>query len=332
MQSFRYCIIAVFSAAYALLLSSLNPVYFKDRANYYLYVENIDSLLSDRLGPGFMFNEPLFLYLNEFLSVWFSPDFVISLYVFFIAFSSFFFVAYFSRNLIVCLLGIICLFFNPFAYSIQLGALRQGLCVAVLLWGVVASASRYNLMLISVVLGFVHSSFFLIAGLFFIEWFAARMLDGSLIRRLGLQCISAVVLSLFAFSLVKYFGLRQGDALSSAEGAGSGALFALFFLMALFLVFMLVAQRWDLKARELIVFVLIGLIYYLAMYFLSAFAGRLIQTFIIPLVAVLVLRANLINVIFLFGFALVSVFLFVNGGAASIMNCVYPISESIICG
>ena len=76
----------VFSSFFAILyvyiyLRVPNEI-LRDRPNYILYASNYEFLLDERLSGSFLFNEPLFLLINQFLASFSLPETVPLIFVF----------------------------------------------------------------------------------------------------------------------------------------------------------------------------------------------------------------------------------------------------------
>ena len=174
LEFFFYFLISLF---YGYIFILIPHHYFKDRANYLLYAENYDFFISLKNGSSYLTGEVLFLYINKFFSIFFSPENIVYLFVFFINFSLCFVFFYSYKRRIFPFLILLAYCFLPFGFSYQLGSLRQSLAISIFLFSV-CYIRKINIFLIviSIILGFIHTSFFiltlfLVADYIFLKFF-----------------------------------------------------------------------------------------------------------------------------------------------------------------
>lgn len=309
---------ALFASFYALTLASIPDDYFNDRGNYLKHIERSESVVGEfDFDLSFLFSEPLYYGFNALLGVFLEGSTVIAVYVWFIAFTFSFFVFYFSRNPLMAILGAGIILFTPNLWGMQLGSIRQGVVASTLFWGFFFF--RYGsgkFLALSCFLGFVHVSgfllFFVISTDYFLRAFGRRL---SLFWR-GL-IVSAVILFIWSgFIFISPFLDPKHTQYAERSSNVGGGLFV-FYIVFLFLFFLRQSRRITLSSLEQ--FGVLGVFTYLGMYFFVPIAGRWLDYFVFPLVLFLVSRFTYRNFALSILFLSVSVYLFFNGGAESIM-------------
>ncbi len=105
----------------------------KDRANYIIYANDPDFFLNNYDGIALFFNEPIFLLLNKFYTLYFSPDVVPLIFVLLNTSALMFFLIKESKNLSLFFLGLIFVIVCPYLFQSQLTALRQTLAISIFL-------------------------------------------------------------------------------------------------------------------------------------------------------------------------------------------------------
>ena len=74
---------SLLSFIYIFIYTNIPNEYLRDRGNYIVYAKEIDYFLTRYDGIDVFFNEPIFLYLNKFLSNYFYYDNIPIFFVFF---------------------------------------------------------------------------------------------------------------------------------------------------------------------------------------------------------------------------------------------------------
>lgn len=264
------------SLVYASFLFILQDDFFKDRGNYVNYaLYNLDVM--DRYsGLSFLFNEPLFLIYNRVLTVFFPPELVPRVTVFFISFTFMFFIARHSKKLFLFGLGGVSLLFVYFTFHQQLVVLRQGLATALLLWFVCCFFYKKYFLLLVLFLGFIHTSFFLVFFVICADKLLSFFLK-DIKYRVFCLIASMFFMSFFMLQVAEFLGVRQATAshLVSNDNSGGG------FLLFLFLSFFLYLRGMDnVSCNRYGYMTLIGFSIYLAFYFTVPVSGRMIGTFL----------------------------------------------------
>lgn len=292
--------------------------YFKDRVNYLSYAENYDLFISLKSGDSFLTGESLFLYINKFLAIFFTPENVVYFFVFFINFILCFLFFNYSRKIVLPFFSLLAFFLLPFGFSYQLGSLRQSFAVSIFLL-LVYYIKKVNIFLIlfSIFLGFIHTSFFiitpfLISDYVFLKFFPeSRVLD-----RVGLQIILAILFGLLLSLISSLFSVDKLD--EYLQYSSGGGLFFIFFIPFLILNFY---KYYINKRVDYITFLaIIGLIIYIIFYFLTPIAGRVITIFLPFIFLSLINRVDTLNILLLLYSIFIGGWLFFNGSYLAIMT------------
>lgn len=300
----------LFASLYGLWLASLSNALFRDRENYMVYATKPDELLALRgQNPFFFLFEPLFLILNNFFLLLFNnPEFTISIFVFFIAFS----VCYFCirRNNLV-LFGVfmlVFLFVQTQSLAMQLVTLRQGLGLAFLLLLVPSIKKKKHLVLLLLLCGLIHTSFFIVAFFYVIyQYIYVNFRWSSNIKMMAFVAVG-LAFSLSLFSLMNLVDAKQnyqGFQFSSGGGA--------FLLWLIVFVYIQLFKKRQGNIKLMYDLAFIGLVIYLTGYFFTPISGRIIGTFIPFIMIVLLNKATFRDVSFLFILLIVNALLYVRG-------------------
>ncbi len=277
--------ILLFSFLYSFLLACAIPVdAVLDRVNYLTYAADSEIIITRYLSNGLIsliFNEPIWLGLNFFLSLLFSPENTVSVIVFISSFLSSYFVLRVSPKNIVFLLFIL---FVPQVIGKYIVHLRQGLAISVFLvgWYMTNIKLRYLLFFIT---PFIHSSFFFVLVLFFFTDASLKMKLARDIRSILVICVG-LALGVGLSYIASFFGARQATEYQFTSDSVSGIGF-LFWLGTLSLYWL----QGRVFARKH-AFSISAIIFYLSTYFFLEVSGRIFESMIaIVLLASIDLRA-----------------------------------------
>jgi len=258
------------SLAYGYFLSQLPGVHFKDFNNYLIVAEGAGLILLQNADDGFLrllSNEPVWLLLNTGLSLFLDPDAVVRFIIFCGASSVAWLIL---RHYPQYTIWLILFMFLPQVIKNYLVHLRQGVAVAVFLWGWF-SARRFTRCLLIGLTPLIHASFFFILILIILAS-VLRLIRFSLNLKLIIYLASGIF---FAFSLSilsEMFGARQSEQYAFERAAVSGLGF---FLWALVLAVMLSADNKWLQDHHFE----IGIVcFYLATYWLIEVAARIFES------------------------------------------------------
>lgn len=315
LELFFYFLISLF---YGYIFILIPHDYFKDRLNYLSYAENYDFFISLKEDSSYLIGEILFLYINKFFSIFFSPENVVYLFVFIVNFTLCFVFFFSYKRKIFPFFILLAYFLLPFGFSYQLGSLRQSLAISIFLFAVcyIKKVNIY-LIVISIILGMIHTSFFIVTLFLFADYIFLKFFsEEKLFYRIGLHLFLAVILGLFLSLISNLFSVNKLD--DYLEYDSGGGLFFLFFIP--FFVAN-IYRYYKSKAVDYFVFLsIIGVLIYIVLYFLSPISGRVITIFLPFIFLSLINRVDIINICLLIYSLIVGSWLFLNGGYMAIMN------------
>lgn len=278
-------LILLLSFLYSFSLTYIIPVdAVVDRVNYLTYAADSEIIVAKYLLSGtgsLIFNEPVWLALNVFLSFFFSPENTVRVIIFISSFLSSFFVLRFSPKNILFLLFIL---FVPQVIGKYIVHLRQGLAISVFLmgWYITNIRLRYLLFFMT---PFIHSSFFFVLVLFFFTDASLKMKLARDIRSILVICVG-LALGVGLSYIASFFGARQATEYQFTSDSVSGIGF-LFWLGTLSLYWF----QGRVFARKH-AFSISAIIFYLSTYFFLEVSGRIFESMIaIVLLASIDLRA-----------------------------------------
>ncbi len=281
----------------------------KDRANYIIYANDPDFFLNNYDGIALFFNEPIFLLLNKFYTLYFSPDVVPLIFVLLNTSALMFFLIKESKNLSLFFLGLIFVIVCPYLFQSQLTALRQTLAISIFLISFFCFKDHKKIFLSLIFCSFIHSIFFLISFFYFFNFIFFKRL--SIDSKLILNFLTMLLISIVFLILLEFFGLRQASEYGENSGnvlvVGGGA-----FLMMGVTFFALYIQKKNLES-DLFLLTMMGLILFLTGYFINPIAGRLFNSFAPFLIILLVSKPTKINFGLLVFLCIVYSVLYFNG-------------------
>lgn len=278
-ESLSSFLIMCFAVLYAAAMAMLPNAYFRDRVNYINYaIDSAGILNSYDNALILLFNEPLFLLLNSFLSSFIHADNVPAVFVFFIAFTIFFVVVKKSKNMLTATVAVLLMFFTAQVFHLQVVVLRQGLAAALFIWLVYYFWNTKKFYVLLPVLGFLHSSFFVVALIFYIDKAVVLMISRRLVIRLFVQFSLGLVVALAGLYVASALGMRQASEahVLGPVSVGGGN----FILWSLVLITLMSLSTKKLFSDPFYIVAMLGLCFYLALYFLSPIAGRIVGVFL----------------------------------------------------
>jgi hypothetical protein len=267
---------------------------------------------------GGLLTEPGFIILNFLLSSIFSATFVLSLYVFFISFTCSYLVIRHSSNALMLMFGFLMIILIPNMWSLQLGAIRQGLAASIIFWAFYfCRYGSFKFFLIVFVSGLVH-----IGGLLVFAIFTADNLIKKIMPRITLlwralfisTCLCIGWLSIVF--IIPFLDSKHSGYVNKMVSVGGGLF--LFYLFFIILLYFKNSCRKNLTDFE--VFGFIGVTTYLGIYFLSPIAGRWLDFFVLPIILHLISRCSYRNLVLTCFLLIINGSLFFNGAALNIMN------------
>ncbi|SFT01676.1 EpsG family protein [Porphyromonadaceae bacterium NLAE-zl-C104] len=277
-QIFTLALIII-SIIYASIMTSFDMEYFRDRANYIIYARDSIDILNRYANISVIvaiFNEPLFLLLNYVVSLFLSPESVVSFFIFVVTFSICYIVLKESRkNLGVLIIVFLLLPFCSYTFHLQLVTIRQGLATVLLLYAVHKSDNPRIWAFACLIASFIHISFLII--------FAALILHivfcgnkNSIFRILFIQFLFALIMSVALFIVARYLGIRQVDVYEGGNNSRTSGAF--FIIWGFVLIYMLYTNKFKINNKYEILSC-IFLTIFLVSYFTNPTAGRLMGTF-----------------------------------------------------
>lgn len=288
---------------YSISVIFVNSSFFRDRDVYEsVYVLHSSDILNSYNGIQVYTNEPLFLYLNIFLSNFFPPNFIIYSFVAIIVLSCVFFIYNYSRNSLILTFCLLILFFSPFLFHFQFVVLRQSLATVIFLFSFLYIDRKNIKFFLIAITPFVHSLFFLIVFLYFVFYFLKDKM--TLNKLISLFFIICFVFNILFFSMGKFLGLRQIEETHVVDGVavGGGAFVFIFFIFLYFLYF------YEGVKDNLYIFSLILLIFFLSTYFFLPISGRLMSSVLLMVLLVLARENTFKSLGILFFISLISLF------------------------
>ena len=287
------------SAMYSFWLAFVLPLNgFKDRDSYLIYAERSWEFFSGFFNQSLILvftNEPLFLFVNYFLSLFFTPDFtlrvLISIFSFLFAYS----ILSHNKKVFIWLL---LLLFLPQVLKNNVMQLRQGYAVAIFCFAWLCVNGKIRWFLIALT-PFMHASFFIV--LFFLFWYRvfSHMKLSFGIRSFLVGAI-AFGSSIMILNIAEILGARQGLRYSSVDLNVSG--YAFLFWLLVFGLFLTQPKAWFREHG----FPVVTLLIYLIFYFSFPLSGRIFES-TLPLVfiagfSMVGLKRYAFNFLFLFYF------------------------------
>lgn len=233
LRDFFYPLLSGFIAIlYGSALSQIPNELFKDFTNYLIYAESSLFILLGRLsdGPlGLMVNEPIWLLINAGLGLLLEPEGVVRSIIFFSAsLIAWLVLIHYPRRAWWLLIFLLL----PTVVKNHLIHLRQGLAIAIFLWGW-HSKRRFVCWFLIAVAPLVHASFFFILVLFLLSKGLRNLNLG-----IGIQTIIVFAVGLIFGSglwyVAAYLGARQAEE-SEFSAAGISGLGFVFWALMFFL-------------------------------------------------------------------------------------------------
>lgn len=259
-----------FSILYGAVLSSIPDDQFKDFSNYLVYAEHSLAITAGYWlgGPLRMLaNEPVWLLLNAGLGAVMPPEAVVRSIIFFSAFSVSWLVLKRGPRHAVWLMVFLLL---PQVVKNHLIHLRQGLAIAIFLWGWFAPARWLRWVLIGLA-PFIHASFFFILAIAGVARLMTSLRLGPGIRAIVFLAV-AVFLGVGLGWLAAQLGARQAQEYEFTMTQVSGLGFAFWLLIAV--LWALEGGRY-LKAHA---FEMGLIVFYLGTYWLVEVTARIFES------------------------------------------------------
>lgn len=268
-------LILVIAAVYAVYLANL-PIYaFKDRINYINYTFNSEYIFYDRLSNNWislLSNEPLFLLINIFLSKYFSSENTLRILIGIPAFITAYSILRVNPRYFILLLFILLV---PQIVKNHIIHLRQGIAISFFLIGWFSN-KKYIKYLFLLLTPFIHSSFFMILSIVFVNDFFKNYQFFKKSRTLFYLFFAMLISLSMGFISSILDARQQGYEFEAGDISGLGFLF--WFLILI--LFLFENREFKRKAAVPLGF----LILYLVCYFTVEVAARVFESGIILVV------------------------------------------------
>ena len=312
-QRIKYIVYFLISCLYSILMTNIPVFILRDRRNYYNYALDTDIIFNRNLSGGVVMmlaNEPLFLLLNFLFKDIVEPIYVAQIFSFFISLVLIYFFLRVTDGFILKLLILLYSFFVPFLFHFQLVTIRQGLATAILIIVTMCTSNFKRWILAAFILGFIHSSFFLVF-MFFVIMYLVRNKEYT--SQILVYVISSLIFSILILFVGSILGARQVQEYGNEASSSSG----LSFLLYACLLFIILSRGESfLKNYKYSGLAIMGLTVYLSLYFISPFAGRLIISFLPFIFCTLFKTSKKISYFFIIVFLVLNIIVF----KKSVMN------------
>lgn len=331
-KSLREICRVLISLIYAYLFARLPHELFKDRGPYLSYITDSASKIDNYLSTGgvikLLSNEPLFLYFNKFmyesLYTKVSPELILKGYVFWISFIFCLFLLHSRKSIFLALFSVALFLCIPFSYMIQLTALRQGLGLSIILLALILGlkVNGNKLLTLVFIMGFVHSSIFIMFVLLIVDRFHRKLsFFNDITSRVIYQISVALIMSILGLKVASILGMRQGEEYSMVFNNVSGYSFLMYFLILITLLINYKGEKSSIFLQNNTFFISIsGIIFYLSAYWFSPLAGRMISLYIIFITFNAFYKINFNTIIVFFVILIVNIPNFIFGQILPSMN------------
>lgn len=268
-----------------------------DRNNYLYYAEFSDKIIDsyDTL-KDLIFNDYLFLKLNQFLAIFFEPENIVNSFVVISLGGLCFLISRSAVNFLTFLIGLVFVVLVTPVLHLEVIAIRQALATTLVLFGLFYIKDFKNLVFIMLLASLIHSAFFLFLFIFvvdnvFLEKFNFR-------KRIILNTTMILCIALSYLVVADFLGMRQAELYASYDGAVGGGTFLIAIFIFIYLYFY---GNFDLK--YLYFFTLQGFLLFLIFYFFAnaSVSARLLES-VMPAFLILLVnkfRSNEVAIIFL---------------------------------
>lgn len=275
-MNYRKLLVLITAFLYAYLLIKLIPIdAVKDRGNYLDYASWPEVILFRRLDDGLLgllFNEPIWLLINLFLSFFLIEENVVRTIIFFGSLTTSYLVLKYNYRYFIVLLFFLLI---PQVLKNYVIHLRQGLALSFFLIGYLSTSKntlRNNFFIILSPL--IHSSFFLIVFLIYLIKFLKRIKFNNSFKIWSI-ILFGIVSSFIIESVGKFTGARQATEYEFTSAEISGLAFL--FWLVVFIIYTLQGRQF-LKNHLLSISILI---FYLTTYFFIPVTARILESGIV---------------------------------------------------
>jgi hypothetical protein len=267
----------IFAILIAYFLSFIGDyITFNDRLGYYSYASNSSLILKNNSNIGLirlLANEPLFLIINSFLAVFFSPQNVLKVIIFCSTLLFFYSLGLMSKfNLLL----IVVLLISPTVLSKYITHLRQGFAMSIYFLGIAYKMQDNRLKYIRFLAVFIHSSLYFLILYEILDLFFKKIKIDNTLKII----FSTIILTIF-MGLIPWVSYIINDRRSNTYDydigfSGSGYGFLIWLVAgSFFLIYN--------KKNFLNKFTNYGIIFYLISYFYLDYGARIFES-IFPLI------------------------------------------------
>lgn len=275
-MNYRKLLVLLTALLYAYLLITLIPIdAIKDRGNYLDYASWPEAILFSRLDDGLLgllFNEPIWLLINLFLSFFLIEENVVRTIIFFGSLTTSYLVLKYNYRYFIVLLFFLLI---PQVLKNYVIHLRQGLALSFFLIGYLSTSKntlKNNFFIFLSPL--IHSSFFLIVFLIYLIKFLERIKFNNSFK-IWTIILFGIVSSFIIESVGKFTGARQATQYEFTSAEISGLAFL--FWLVVFIIYTLQGRQF-LKTHLLSISILI---FYLTTYFFIPVTARIFESGIV---------------------------------------------------
>lgn len=277
-MNYRKLLVLITAFLYAYLLIKLIPIdAVKDRLNYLDYASWPEAILFSRLEGGLLgllFNEPIWLLINLFLSFFLIEENVVRTIIFFGSLTTSYLVLKYNYRYFIVLLFFLLI---PQVLKNYVIHLRQGLALSFFLIGYLSTSKntlKNNFFIFLSPL--IHSSFFFIVFLIYLIKFLERIKFNNSFKIWSI-ILFGIVSSFIIESVGKFTGARQATQYEFSSADISGLAFL--FWLVVFIIYTLQGRQF-LKNNMLSISILI---FYLTTYFFIPVTARVFESGIVLL-------------------------------------------------
>lgn len=275
-MNYRKLLVLLTAFLYAYLLITLIPIdAVKDRQNYLYLASWTEAILFSRLEGGLLgllFNEPIWLLINLFLSFFLIEENVVRTIIFFGSLTTSYLVLKYNYRYFIVLLFFLLI---PQVLKNYVIHLRQGLALSFFLIGYLSTSKntlRNNFFIILSPL--IHSSFFFIVLLIYLIKFLERIKFNNSFKIWSI-ILFGIISSFIIESVGKFTGARQATQYEFSSADISGLAFL--FWLVVFIIYTLQGRQF-LKNNMLSISIVI---FYLTTYFFIPVTARIFESGIV---------------------------------------------------
>ncbi len=275
----------VFSIVLVYLVLLLPNNLLWDRDNYLYYAEFSDKIIdSYHTLKDLIFNDYLFLKLNQFLSLFFGAENIVNSFVLFSLGGLCFLISRSSINFLSFVIGLIFIVLIIPILHLEVVAIRQALATTLVLFSLYYIKEPKKIAFIMLVSSLIHSAFFLFFLLFIADnYFLAKF---NFRKRMILNATMILCIALSYLIVADFLGMRQAELYASYDGAVGGGTFVLAICIFVYLYF-----YGKLNLNNLYFFTIQGFLLFIIFYFFAnaSVSARLLES-VMP--AFLILLVN----------------------------------------